>query len=608
VIRWGFIKVWLKDQLFVFVQKSKMITDRWMLFFTTLSFFVVVYDFGFYTTPSWKIFTNVFFPSIIFIFFLAYLLRIIFFIQQKTRNWRRYADYLILIVLFATADIGIFHPKILIQHFPWLSFIETREFLHTLILFIFAIELSKGTVSLYRIRFNPSLLCAGSFFFFIIIGAGLLMLPRATHKPLDFIDALFTSTSAVCVTGLIVVDTATHFTRAGQTIIMLLFQIGGLGVMIFTSFFGFFFQGSPTFQNQFFLKDIVNEMQMSKILRTLIKILGFTILVELLGSILIFVFQSQPHFSFGQNVWYAIFHSVSAFCNAGFSVFTNGLNDVAGGTFHNYNLHLVIAILIVFGGIGFPVILNYYSWLKQKIKNTFRTVVRGYKGKNIHHLINLNTRIITNTTLILIVSGTIGFWLLENQNSLAGMSLYGKFVTSFFGAVTPRTAGFNTINTSTMLVPTTIFTIFLMWIGASPSSCGGGIKTSTFALAVLNITSISRGKDRLDIYKRNIKDRNIRRAFAIIILSILVINLAIFLLSITDGHLGMKNIVFECYSAFSTVGLSLGITEQLSNSGKIILICLMFAGRIGTLTIVIAFFRKLSSYQFQYPQEQIYIN
>jgi len=579
-----------------------------MLFLTTISFLVVVYDFGFYTTPSWQVFTEAFFPSIIFIFFLAYLLRILFFIQQKTQNWRRYADYLIGIILFITADIGFFHSKILSQNFPWLSFMETSEFSHGLVLFIFAIEISKGTVSLFRVRTNPSLLYAGSFFFFIIIGTGLLMLPRSTNEPIDFIDALFTSTSAVCVTGLIVVDTATFFTHTGQIVIMLLFQVGGLGVMIFTSFFGFFFQGSPTFQNQLFLKDIVNEGRMSRILRTLIKILGFTLFVELIGSVLIFTFQSQPQFSFGQNVWHAVFHSISAFCNAGFSIFTNGLNDIEGGTHQNYNLHLVIAILIVFGGIGFPVILNYFSWIKQKVNNAFRTVVRGRRGQRAHHLINVNTRLVTLTTLILLVLGTAGFWLLESGNTLNGMSLYGKFVTSFFGAVTPRTAGFNTIDTSGMLIPTTIFTIFLMWVGASPSSCGGGVKTSTLALAILNITSMARGKDRLDIYKRNIKDRNIRRAFAIIVLSILVINSAIFLLSITDGHLGMRNIVFECYSAFSTVGLSLGITEELSNPGKLILICLMFAGRIGTLTIVVGFFRGLSSYQFQYPQEQIYIN
>ncbi len=594
--------------MFVLVRKTKFLTDRWMLFITTISFFVVVYDFGFYTSPSWQNFTQWYFPSSFLFYFLVYLFRVLFFIQQKTHNWRRYLDYLIALVLFVSADIGFFHPRDLIETFPWLRVFESVVYIHSLSLLIFFIEVSRGTLSLYRIRFNPSLLYAGSFFFLIIFGTGLLMLPRATYDSIDFVDAFFTSTSAVCVTGLIVVDTSAHFTSLGQGILLLLFQVGGLGVMIFTSFFGFFFQGSPTFQDQLFLKDIVNEEKMGRILRTLYKILAFTFTVELIGALAIYTFQSQEHIGFRENVWNAVFHSVSAFCNAGFSVFGGGLNDIAAGTYRNYNLHLVVALLIVFGGIGFPVVLNYFSWAKNRLTNVFDRIVRGRSGHESLHLINVNTRIVSLTTIILIVTGTAGYWLIENNNTLDGMSIYGQIVTSIFGAVTPRTAGFNTVDTTAMLTPAVLLTIFLMWVGASPSSTGGGIKTSTFALAIFNITSMARGKDRVDIFRRNIRDRNVRRAFAVIILSIVAISSAIFILSFTDGHLGLKNIVFECFSAFSTVGLSLGITAHLSTTGKLVLCALMFAGRIGTLTLVVAFFRKLQSYQFQYPQEQIFIN
>lgn len=579
-----------------------------MLFMTTIAFLVVVYDFGFYTSPSWNRFTEGFYPFIFLLFFLTYFLRILFFRQLRTNNWRRYLDYFIGIILFLTSELGIFNPVNLIEKFPWFQFFETTLFYHTLIIFIFTLEISKGTLNLYRIRFNPSLLYAGSFFFLIMLGTGLLMLPRSSTVETDLVDAVFTATSAVCVTGLIVVDTATHFTPLGQSVILLLFQLGGLGVMIFTSFFGFFFMGAPSFQNQIFLKDFVNEARMGKILRTLYKILGFAFVVEITGAVIVFIFQAQPHLGFQTNVWHAVFHSVSAFCNAGFSVFTDGMNDVQNGTHQNFHLHLVIAMMIVLGGIGFPVILNYFTWMKNRFNDNFRKLLRKRSAHRFPHLINVNTRIVSITTIILIIGGTISFWWFERNNLLNGMSFYGAFVTSFFGAVTPRTAGFNTIDTSAMVVPTVLITIFLMWVGASPSSCGGGIKTSTLALAVSNIVSMARGKTRIELFSRHIADENIRRAFAIIILSVLIIGLGVFLLSITDGDMGMKNIVFECFSAFSTVGLSLGITAELSDSGKIIISCLMFIGRIGTLTIVVAFFRKLRSYQYQFPKETIYIN
>ncbi|MBW6497407.1 MAG: hypothetical protein K0B09_03380 [Bacteroidales bacterium] len=607
-MRWYILKLGIVDQWYFLKRNLPEKINRWLLFFSILSMLLVVYDFGFQQEASWQQFVRKAYGVIFPVFTLLFAIRFALSFSKKRSAGLLLSELVILLLLILATDLHFVHQYQLILFESWINFFSSKYFSHALLISIFVIELSRSSLLLLRIRFNPSLLFLGSFFFLIIFGTGLLLLPRSTHEGISFIDAVFTSASAVCVTGLIVVDTATYFTPLGQGVILFLIQLGGLGVMIFTSFFGFFFQGSHSFQNQIFLKDFINEEQLSKIYKTLLKILGFTFGLEVAGALLIYqTFPAGLHSGL-EKVWFSAFHSISAFCNAGFSVFTDGMFDAGMGARYNFNMHLVIAWLIVLGGIGFPVVINFYTFVKYFSINTWNQLTRREKFHHIPRVINANTRIVLATTFFLVAGGTLGFWLFERNGVLSGLGWYGQLVTSFFGAVTPRTAGFNTVDMTAIAVPTLLFYLFLMWVGASPSSTGGGVKTSTFALALLNISSIARGRNRLEIFGREITNDSTNRAFGIIIMSIVVIGSCVFSLSYTNPGLPLKALVFESFSAFSTVGLSLGVTSQINDTGKLILTATMFIGRIGTLTILVAFFRKLSSWSYRFPSEQIYIN
>lgn len=607
-MRLRIIKLRIKDRWYYISKAAPATVNNWMLFFSFLALLLVIYDFGFYNEEIWQENATFVYGYLFLLFFCLYLVRLSFQFPPKVTWLLFISEVFLLILLFLSAVDRVLKGSLPILDDGILAFFSSRMFTHALFISVFIIEFSRSSMRLLRIRVNPSLLYAGSFFFLIVLGTGLLLLPRATVDNIGFIDALFTSASAVCVTGLIVVDTSTFFTPVGQGIILSLIQIGGLGVMIFTSFFGFFFQGSQSFQSQIMLKDFVNEERLSNIYKTLVKILVFVFAIELLGTLFIFHTFSGLGYTFNKQLWYSVFHSISAFCNAGFSVFADGLSDPTAGTKNNFNLHLFIAWLVILGGIGFPVVINFYYFTKYQVKNTWRKITGNTDLHYIPRLININTRIVVITTSILIVAGTIGFWLFEKDNALHGMSLYGQFVTSFFGAVTPRTAGFNTVDMASLTLPVILMIMFLMWVGASPSSTGGGIKTSTLAMAVINVFHIARGRERMEVFRREITADSSRRTSGIIIMSLFVISASIFFLVQTDPGIPLRALVFESISAFSTVGLSLGITQELSQAGKVILIFLMFIGRIGTLTILVAFFRKLSSQLYRFPSEQIYIN
>ncbi|PKP36709.1 MAG: ATPase, partial [Bacteroidetes bacterium HGW-Bacteroidetes-15] len=355
-------------------------------------------------------------------------------------------------------------------------------------------------------------------------------MPSATTGGISFIDAIFTSTSAVCVTGLIVVDTSTAFTLFGKSIILGLIQLGGLGVMTFTTFFGMFFRGNTSFQSQLYMRDMVNETNISEVFKTILKIVLFTFLVEIIGAYFIFVSLDGDLIYKLKTSW---FHSISSFCNAGFSTFSNGLME--GNLKTNYLLHLTVAILVISGGLGFPVIFNFYLLIKHRIKNIIKSIfTRQWKNHHRPHIINAGSRLVVITTFSLLTAGFLLFLLTEWSGSLAAHPWYGKLVTAFFGSVTPRTAGFNTVDYSTLGHATILFTLVLMWIGASPGSTGGGIKTSTFAVAILNLLSVVRGKEHVEYYNVELSSVTIRRAFSIITLSVLVIGGSTFLIKVFD--------------------------------------------------------------------------
>lgn len=473
------------------------------------------------------------------------------------------------------------------------------------ILFTFIREFSELRLNYKRTILNPAQLFIVSFMVIIFLGALLLQLPKATHSGISFIDALFTSTSAVCVTGLAVVDTGTYFTEFGQVIIMCLIQIGGLGILTFASYFSYFFKGGSTYENQLVLSDMTSSNKLGEVFSTLKNILLITFGIELVAGILIYLSLDSQHFETPYDqVFFAAFHAVSAFCNAGFSTLSNGLYDVAFR--YNYMMQLVIIFSFVLGGLGFPIVVNILNYLKYKLKRLvfFSKKVSIYKP----WVLNLNSRITLITTISLSVVGFIGFYVLEYNNTMAEHNGFGKVVTALFGATTPRTAGFNTIDMGALAFPTVMMIFLLMWIGASPASTGGGIKTSTFAIATLNILSLAKGKSRIEVFRREIADISVRRAFAIISLSLIVIGFGVILITVFDGDKDLMSIAFECFSAYSTVGLSLGITGSLSTMSKFVIVVVMFIGRVSMLSIIIAVFNKVKHKNYRYPTEEITMN
>lgn len=519
----------------------------------------------------------------------------------------RIAELAIIPVLLLILDARMGYSGI-----PWSDqwpyiMLNSNLAVYSVVILALIVEVSTSSLQLNNRNTNPGLLFVFSFLFIIFCGTGLLLLPNATYTGIGFTDAFFTSTSAVCVTGLIVVDTATYFTPLGRIFIIVLIQLGGLGIMTFTSFFGFFFKGGSSFGNEFLLKDLINEEKLSEIFNTLLKIITITFSIEAIGAVIIYSTLDPTLFSKDSSrIGFSVFHSISAFCNAGFSTLSSGLYQP--GFRNNYNLHYTICVLIILGGLGFPIVFNYYRLLKHFFKNKYQQLTTKCRYIHIPMIINVNTRLAMFTTMILLVTGFICFMFLEYNHSLKGLSVGGKVAGAFFGSVTTRTAGFNTVD-MTLMTPATIFIcLFLMWVGASPASTGGGIKTTTFAVAILNFASMAKGKDRVEIFGRELSNESGRRAFSVIFLSFLVIGLASLMLTITNENLDLTKIIFEVISAFGTVGLSLGITSDFSLGGKWVLIVTMFLGRVGTLTILVGIFRKLNSYQYYYPTENIMIN
>lgn len=473
----------------------------------------------------------------------------------------------------------------------------------TIAIFLIAIsEISVLARLISSMNVPPALLFSSSFLIIILIGSGLLMLPNAHTLPLTFLNSFFTSVSAVCVTGLIVVDTATFFTPLGKIIIICLIQIGGLGIMTFTGFFSFVFASSSSFRDRLLLKEIFSSQSLDNLFKLLTKIILWTFLTEAIGALLIYR-SLDPTSS--NRVIFSIFHAISAFCNAGFSTLSNGLYSV--GIRHNYSVQITVALLVILGGIGFPVLLNVYSFIKQFIVVLIRKVQRR-RIHAIHTQMNISGRIVIVMTLLLIAVGSGLYFIFESENSMNGLDNTQKFIISFFGSVSSRTAGFNITDISLWGYPTVFLMIFLMWIGASPGSTGGGIKTTTFAIALRSAFNSVKGRQHLVIGNREIGSGTIIRVLAIIFLSILIIIVGFFCLMISEPTKNPVHLLFESVSAFSTVGLSLANTSSFSDTGKIIVILLMFIGRVGPLTLLTGLLLSYRKNYSRYPEIDIIIN
>lgn len=482
------------------------------------------------------------------------------------------------------------------------TFFNARYVIEYGLLFYFFIRLTFFLRKIYSLYFNPAILFVGSFAIIALAGTFLLLLPSATTHEISFTDALFTATSATAVTGLIVLDTAKDFTPFGQTIIMLLFQIGGLGMLTFTSFFAYFFKSGASFKESLYMRDILGHDKLNSVMKTVMQIVVFSVILEAIGAFFIYHSLTQVD-SVNQKGFFAVFHAISAYCNAGFSLASDGLYD--NGLRFNYYLQWIVMGLIVFGGLGYHIAYNIIQYFKKFVTNIFNKKDKIF----ISRVINLNTKIVLYTTAILIAAGAVFFLFSEQQTNLVPhTTAFGKFTTAMFSSVTSRTAGFNTVDMTNFTIPGILFMIFLMWVGASPASTGGGIKTTTFALATLNIFAIARDKKYIEIGTRRVATEAIQRAFAIISISLACIGAGILLLLIFNPEFSLLQIAFEVFSAFSTVGLSMGITSQLSENSKYVIIFLMFFGRIGLLNLMIGLLKSVGKAEYTYPEENILIN
>lgn len=468
------------------------------------------------------------------------------------------------------------------------------NFYKGILLTIYSIFICSSTiVKLLGKKANPSLILAVSFFTIIVIGTGLLLLPRSTYDGISLINAFFISTSAVCVTGLTTVDVAHTFTTEGLVIIALLIQIGGIGVMTLTSFFAVFFMGNTSVYNQMVVKDMVNSDSLSTLIQTLVYILLFTLVIEFIGMMFIWwSIHGTLNMDIKGELFFSAFHAISSFCNAGFSTLSGNLGNPLIMTNHNFFLN-IISFLIILGGIGFPILVN------------FKDIVLG---KSKYRLLNLNTKIVIYTTFILLIGGTILIAFFEWNGAFSGMSVGSKITQAFFNAVCPRTAGFNTIDLTTLSIQSALIYIILMWIGGASQSTAGGIKVNTFAVGFLNLKSVLKNTDRVETYGREVSQDSIRRANATIMLSITIICMFVFILSITEKGVEPFRIVFECISALSTVGSSLDLTPHLTDIGKVCIAILMFIGRVGFITFLLGIIKAKKNNSYKYPIDNIIIN
>ncbi|MFH1050512.1 MAG: potassium transporter TrkG [bacterium] len=469
--------------------------------------------------------------------------------------------------------------------------------LHLIIIIALIVKILRFSYLLDKLKLHPGAIFALSFAFIIIFGTILLLLPNATPEgtKLSLIDSLFTSTSAVCVTGLIVVDTAKDFTFLGQLLILFLLQIGGLGVMTLTTFFAMYLSGGVSFKMRIMMRDLLSQESLVEVRKLILKILFFTVTIELVGAIILYHSLGG---SFTEIRWdfmfSSIFHSVSAFCNAGFSIYSTGLMDSAVSM--NYSYYSTIMLLIVLGGLGFTVLSNL-------------TIIRPRKNnlKKLKHRISVSTKIVLSTTSILIISGTLIILIAEPFTFDSSMNVFEKIFHSLFLSITARTAGFNTVPTELLTNVAVVIILPLMWIGASPGSTGGGIKTTTISLAVLSLLNLMRGKDRVELFNREIEPGNIRKAFMVILSSLIFLGIGSFLLIWIEPDKQPLDLIFEATSALGTVGLSRNITGFLGTGGKAIVIILMYVGRIGVLTFFLAFIRTATQQRYTLAKTDIMI-
>jgi trk system potassium uptake protein len=439
-------------------------------------------------------------------------------------------------------------------------------------------------------------ICIG-FLAVIAFGTILLMMPFAiteeTWNGNSFVVALFTSTSAVCVTGLAVVDTGTYFTFGGQLTIALLAQIGGLGYMTSTTFLILLLGRKFDLRQKFAIQESFDRPFLQGSSNLVKSIIATTMLFEITGIFLLLIVFVPEH-GWSQGLWHATFHSISAWNNAGFGLFPDNLMS-----YHSsWIVNLVISGLIIFGGIGYQVIIEMYLWTVSRIKH-----------KSERFCFSLNFKVVITTTILLLLAGTVAFFLTElnNPETLAPFSFKDKLLAAWFQSVTTRTAGFNTINIGEMTTAGLFITIGLMFIGASPSGTGGGIKTTTFRIMYNTTKSVLQGKSQVIIYQREVPSTLIFKALAVVFGTAATIVLITILICALETNSELLPVLFEVVSAFGTVGLSTGITSGLSVASKLLIVLSMYIGRVNILLLIAAVIGDPSPSNIHYPEENLLV-
>jgi Trk-type K+ transport system membrane component len=478
---------------------------------------------------------------------------------------------------------------------------------HLIFLLVFtAIELSRLDLGRGTARFNPALLFAASFVLLIVLGSLLLRMPDATTRPLPYVDALFTATSAVCVTGLSTIDIPRDLTRTGQMLMLVLSQIGGLGMMTFTSFFAFLFKGRSSLEEQLRIRDIA-QTTLGSARGFIMRVVFFTLTVEAIGAVLIHARIGGLGLAPEERLFQAVFHAVAAFMNTGFSTLPDDVLRQAIG--FNYPLLWVMTVLIVAGGLGFGIIFNFSLYLRAWAVAAVRRLFTGAPRGRFPRVVTISTRLVLVTTAILMGTGVLAFLVLERDHTLlAHESAWGRFTYSVFATAAVRTAGFNVVDFSAVQFPVVMTALLLMYVGGSPGSVAGGIKTTTFAVATLNVFASARGRRRVELFGRELSNHSIRRAFATIVLSLVFLGLSIGVVAALEPELPLLAVAFECFSAFSTVGQSMGITAELGTGTRYVMVAVMYIGRVSALTLLVSVLRQVTVTSYRYPKEDIQIN
>ena len=523
---------------------------------------------------------------------------------KDSRAIKWIVDFALLLTVLAWIYPNPDHPWI-----PWLkTLLYSRKFLFIVLGAFSMVNLCYGLSRIPNRRTNPSLLMAASFIFFIVIGSFVLMLPNCTYNGISYFDSRFISSSAVCITGLTSVDIPSTFTPLGIIVLSVLVQLGGLGVITFTSFFALFFTGNTSIYNQLLIRDMIYSKSMNALMPTLLYVLGFTVVVEIGGAFAVYLtIPESLGLGLEDKIIFSAFHSMSSFCNAGFSCLPGGMANESLMHSNQY-IYIVTSILIFAGAIGFPILVNFKEILKFYILRLWGKVSKKRKRALQIHIYDLNTKIVLVTTVTILIVSSVSFYILECTHSMSGMSTYEKIVQSVFNSLIPRSAGFASINPNSFLDVTIILILLQMIIGGSSQSMAGGIKVNTLGAILLNLRSVLFGHDGTTAFNRTINTASVRRANAIMTVAAIGLTVYCTIMLVLEPQLPTKSVIFETVSALFTVGSSLGITPMLSDASKAVLCSAMFLGRVGILSLLCGFMTSKHDLSPHLPTDNIIIN